>query len=172
MQHRLLTALLGVALMSLVGCGGGNSMKKFDVEVVLGPSMVDEATGTIPSIEVDFVGVNESENARWRGYSLSEYFSGSDDLRAGASRTTLSFTSASADPKTLERNDPIWDDWDERQATYLYVLANLPGVMDAAGDQDIRRMILPLAAKRWDTSKIKIEIQRSGLIVRPGPKPE
>ncbi len=172
-----MTRVLGVVVFAVVvvlgvGCSNGNAAGRYDITLQLGSS-VGGADGTsIPSLEADLVGVSDFDMERWSNHSMTEYFRGQDTLRAEAPRHTVQFSSESPDPKTLDAKDPIWETWKQRSATHVFVLINLPGVRDdRAGDQDARRLILPLAKNRWSSREILIEVQRSGLVpltrVRP-----
>ncbi|MEM9066108.1 MAG: hypothetical protein AAGB51_11530 [Planctomycetota bacterium] len=160
------------AAMSMVGCGSSSATGKYNVEVALGPGMVDPESGAVSSLEVDLVGVNETESARWTSYPLSQYFSGADQLRNDASKVTLAFTTDESGTKILARNDEIWEDWRGRNADQLFVLVNLLGVdQDLPGDQDPRRLILPLSKNRWSGNTLEIEIRPSRVVCQTPLKP-
>lgn len=179
MQHMVLrmSRLLGVAVMlalvlNSVGCGSSSAAGRYNVEVALGPGMVDPETGAVSSLEVDLVGVNATESARWTSYPLSQYFSGADQLRNDASKVTVTFTTDDAGTKIVERDAEIWDDWRGRNADQLFVLVNLLGVpQDLPGDQDPRRLILPLNKDRWSGNTLEIEIRPSRVVCQTPLKP-
>ncbi|MEX2217767.1 MAG: hypothetical protein WD749_03325 [Phycisphaerales bacterium] len=163
-------AMVAVALGAglLGGCAAGPG--KYDVAVRPAEGLRDGA-GRIPSFEVDLVGVNPTDAERLRSYSVSDYFSGSDPVRADADRKTLAFTAAKPGPQTLSLKDPVWKTWSSHGATELVVLANIPGV-GGSGPNDRRRLVLPLSTDRWKGSDIEIEIQRSGVVCRTPMNPE
>ena len=174
MIKRLAVLLLLPLTLGLVGCGSSEKIGQYDVTVSLAEDMRSEQTGRFPSLEVDIVGIGPTQDARWRKHPVSQYFSGSDDLRQGSvdDRTTLRFTNDNPAPKTLERTDPIWDRWSEQGATQMFVLVNLPRIVsDLEGEADPRRLILPLDRARWGSKQIQIEIRPGEVIcltpVRP-----
>lgn len=148
---------LGVALSCALLAACGSSMGKYDVTVSPSQSLKDPS-GSIPSFEVDLVGVAETEKDKWRNKPMAEYYSGRDQLRADADKSVLTFTSADPAPKTLKKDDPIWKVWSGKQASELFVLVNLPGVKDP--------LVLPLDTARWPGRAIELEVQRSGLVPR------
>jgi hypothetical protein len=166
--NRSLAAAVLAALVAFTGGCGGAGMGKYNVTVVPGSSL-RESPGGMPSVEVDLVGVSESEAARWKSYPINDYFSGRDQLRADADKKTLAFTAGSPGPQTLSAKDPIWQTWKGKQATELVILANLPGV--SGKGEDPRRLVLPLASNRWEGDTIEVEVQRSGIVPRTPMKP-
>jgi hypothetical protein len=154
--------------MVLAGCTSGPG--KYNVAVRPAESLRDSA-GRIPSFEVDLVGVNPTEAPRLKSYPVSDYFSGADPVRSDATRKTMAFTSARPEPQVLRADDPIWNTWRERGATELIVLANIPGVSGAQGE-DRRRLVLPLNRDRWKSTDIEVEVQRSGVVLTTPMNPE
>jgi len=156
-----------MALLMLIG--GGCGAKPYSVVVRLDEQSWIRAFGdTIPSLEVDLVGVNESEKPTWESYPVSSYFSPNDPVRRDADRKTFTFTSSDRNDKTLESKDPIWKkQWVGQQgkgAKWLFVIANLPGSDAAArGSQDPRLLVLPLQRDKWPwrTKVIEIDVQSS-----------
>lgn len=164
---RVMSALAIMIFATMLGgCTAG--MGRYHVTVQPSEGLRD-ASGTMPSIEVDLVGVNESEAARWRSYPVSDYFSGRDQFRADADRHTLAFTHANPGPQTLPRTHPIWQKWKDKQAMELFILVNLPGTGDR--QEDPRRLVLPLSRDRWKVDEIVIEVQRSGVVCRTPMQP-
>ena len=68
--------LLGIALLA-TGCGG---IPRYDVTVTLDAAHIEQ-TGAIPTIEVNFVGINEAELPQWEKYSVDSYWTPDDALR-------------------------------------------------------------------------------------------
>ena len=145
------------------------SSKPFEVTVVLDDNSWSRAYGQLlPLLEVDLVGINESEKRTWKNYPVSRYFSPNDALRRGADRITLTFASEDRQSKSLNRHDPVWEVWIGRMfdnrtpgkdARWLFVIANIPGdAEDLPGDQDPRRLILPLKDTSWPWGTKQIEI--------------
>ena len=162
-----------IALMVGVGCKSEPSMGQYDVVVSLDQSLI-RADKTFPTMEVDLVGVNaDAGGDRLSHYSMSDYFTPGDTMRAGASRMTMVFRSnEKATTQTLKHDDKIWKTWKDSGVMQLYVLAFLPGVhKDADGSDDARRLIIPLDKRRWDISKLQLNIKASGVRLLQSPKP-
>jgi hypothetical protein len=138
--------------------------------------------GTIPSVEVNLVAVNDAEFKKWASKPLNEYWQPDDSLRLDAfqSKHAIVVTFGEntrrcmiVDRQTrldwgpvLERSDPIWRFWEkEREATHMFVLSNYPRGADDKGDN--RRVILPLAREQWagyyGKKRVWIEVRPSGL---------
>ena len=66
--------VLSFVLMFTLGCSHSPTMGKYTYRVTLDSALLDKNTNMMPSIEVDFVGVNESEIARWRSQDIDDYF--------------------------------------------------------------------------------------------------
>lgn len=158
----LLTVL---AMVGLGGCAGS-----YDVKVVLDQSSWQQAYGDVlPSLEVDLVGINESENPTWESYPVSKYFSPGDPLRRDADRYTVHFTKDDRSPKTLESGHYVWEKWvsgsTAKGAKWLYVIANIPGASPVSGP-DPRRTIVPLDTKSWPMGTKELEIVlKSSMVV-------
>jgi len=158
----VLAASVACAGLAMVGCSSSDKTGRYDIVVALSPSMTNPETGRVPSVEVDVVGVGPTQEARWREYRMSQYFGGGDALRQSATKVTLPFTTDNPGAKTVERDNPVWDQWAQGGATRLFVLVNLPGFGesdDLAGEADGRRLILPLERARWSGRRIEIEIR-------------
>lgn len=123
---------VAVTATLLGGCGGTPKQKfgPHTLNLRVDDSLRD-SSGTLTSVEVDVVGVRGEEAALWASKPVSEYFSGSDALRAAASKVTYRFTNDASGPRTLERTDPMWNTWQGAGCRDLYIIANLRGVDDA-----------------------------------------
>ncbi len=130
----------------------------------------------LPSLEVDLVGINQTEKGTWENYPISKYYSPNDSLRRDADRIVIKFSREDRGDKILERTTPIWGKWVGKKfdrgvpgkgAQWLFVIVNLPGVNeDKPGIQDPRRVILPLRSTKWPfgTKEIDIVIKRSMVV--------
>lgn len=155
--------------------------KRFKIKVSLDLESWKREGDVIPSLEVDLVGINDSQKPRWENYSLRKYFTPGDLLRRDADLKTLQISSGEIE-KTLENNDAIWDKWlgnrrkgePGKGARWLFVLVNLPGIDDDMdGLHDPRRIIVPLEANRWGYKKeIRIEIKAGSAVLLTPPKPD
>ena len=145
---------LGCALVIaafLVGCGTPPATKH----------AVELVPRTDASVEVDLVGATASDLPDWKAYSMNKYWQPGDPMRRDAEKVTLRIDGK--ETKQFAPNDPIWDKWFARQATYLVVLAHLPGDFQD-GPTDPRRKIVPLAAIEKN-DPLQIEIQERRIMV-------
>ncbi len=169
--------IVAALLMGVTGCSGTpyggllpGSPKAYQVKVVLDHVSWRQAYGDVlPSLEVDLVGINESERPTWENYPVSKYFSPNDPLRRDADRTTVTFTNNDRRDKIVKSNNPVWGKWVGKKfgssepgkgAKWLFVIANIPGVGGSAmaSAQDPRRVILPLKGSAWPMGTGGIEI--------------
>lgn len=124
------------------------------------------------SIQVDLVGVNNSELAAWNAKPIDDYFSPGDVFRSASSKRTLDFADGKDDVKSLAANDPIWQAWKSKGVSHVVVMADLPGYTIPMGGIDLRRQIIPLTGSSWDKSppSITIQVGPTGIILVPAPK--
>ncbi len=169
--RKLTGPLLAAGMLAgLAGCSHGPIDR--NMSLMLGQSLRAGQTST-STIAVDLVGVNATDYQRWRNYSMTAYFSAGDLLRAGADKITLNFTPGSTATIEFSKNNPMWKKWRADGDSYLFVLAQLPGIrQDMPGTQDPRRLILPLKKSRWPDSAnpIRIMIKNSGVVCQTPPK--
>jgi hypothetical protein len=165
--------IAGLSLLLLLGGCCSHSPGQYNVSIGMGPSLRGD------TVMVDIVGVNDSEYDKWANYSMTQYWTAADPLRADAVKYTLLFDAKSATTQVFKQDNPIWQKWRQVHARRLFILANLPGVFeDQPGNQDPRRVILPLDQCRWRLSwfssvdPIKIQAQSSGLDVLTPPQPK
>jgi hypothetical protein len=166
-----------VGLLTLVvGCACQPGMKAFDVRVE--PRLTSRPDQPSPnSVEMNLVGVNQRDYARWSGYAVNQYWSPNDPLRREAQSTGRAHVMVlSADdpkPKVLSRSDPIWSKWRTEGATHLFVLAFLPGARPDGGHGDPQRLIFPLDNCSWKgVDTLNVTVEPSGLTTRSVPQPE
>ena len=170
---RFMVSWVGLVVVGLAAWSAG--CQRYQVTVSLDEGLRD--AGMMPSLEVDLVAVNESELDRWTHYSVNEYFASDDVFRHDADRYTMTFADSDADPKTLVPNDPIWRLWRKKSARQLVVLVHLPGdYQDLPGQQDVRRLILPLSAIKglplWPATAIDLVVKKSGVVSLTSLKPQ
>ncbi|TVR52423.1 MAG: hypothetical protein EA425_05000 [Puniceicoccaceae bacterium] len=163
----LLPAAAGVLVLLLAGCATTPPPIQPAFNLVVDPAYAGA------SIQVDLVGVNASEVARWRTKSVNDYFSPGDPFRATAERKSFLMGPDGEDAPVLAANDPIWQRWQRRDVSFIVVLADLPGYMeDREGAIDSRRLIVPLGGDRWDRARpstITLEISPTGVSSIPAP---
>jgi len=120
------------------------------------------------SVEVHLVGINRFEKDRWDNISMTEYWQPENPLRKSAAGYTYVIHFGDGPCKvTLDKKDPMVTVWEERQAEYLLVLADLPGVFqDLPGNADARRLQLPaLDSAAWGWEKnIDIAVNNGDIV--------
>ena len=127
------------------------------------------------SVEVHLVGVNRFEKDKWETTSMTDYWTPGSQLRKSAKEYTyvIQFGRGPCEI-ALDKKDPVLKVWKERNAEYMFVLADLPGVYtDSAGNADARRLRLPaLGSDRWGMRKKKIDtrIEESNVVSLTVPK--
>ena len=128
---------------------------------------LDESLKT-SSVIVDLVGVNASTLPRYEAYDMGKYWKEGDPMRRDADKVVLNFVSGASLNMNVPVSDAQWAKWKSKGATYVMVLADLPGAQTARpGNQDARRQILPLDQCNWpdQTGTLKVLVQRSGIVV-------
>lgn len=161
--------------LALLACLGGlcgcSSMARLNVIVQIDEKHI-ETIGTVPTVEVNLVGVNEAEYPQWAGYSIDQYWKADDNLRKGADRFILEFGQTESTRKTLSEDGKAWDTWEEKTSQYLFVIADIPGMHDPpeGKGKDGRVLELPLAPERWSTDTITITVKPGGITVTPSPE--
>lgn len=160
--HRLLLACIPVVI--LAGCG----------VTILQPGFMTEVAPSYQgaSIQVDLIGVNNSELAAWNAKPIDDYFAAGDMFRASAPKVTLNFGAGEDGMKSLPASHPIWKQWKSKNATNIMVIADLPGYTVPMGGIDLRRQTVPLSSNQWAKSppEISIQITPTGIILVPAPK--
>ena len=172
-----LALLLLVA--SLAGCGG---IGRFDVVVTLDKEGFKGELGTIPSVEINLIGVNQVEYPEWSAKSMTAYWEPDHPPRITMVRKgyahVMTFGEEQPIRQVLYRSHSIWNEWEAKGSAHLLVLSNYPRVCkDQAGNADPRRNILPLEKKRWKgyfwgKRVLWLEVTPSGLICHTPPKPQ
>ena len=166
---------LGVLLFVLlftVGCGSRARMGKYTYRVTLDSALRDSNTNMMPSIEVDFVGVNESESDRWLGQNIDDYFTPGNLQRVNADRHTMEFTNDRSSAQTLSAGSGTWNSWQGAGAKNMIILASIP-LASSQFAVDPRRLVLPLDQARWGREGMTIEllIKPSGIVLMTAMRP-
>lgn len=163
--------LLSLVLMFSLGCKQSARMGKYTFRVTLDSALRDSNTNMMPSIEVDFVGVNESESDRWLGQNIDDYFTPGNLQRANADRHTMPFTNDRSSPQTLSASDSAWNDWQRAGAKNMIILASIP-LASSQFAVDPRRLVLPLDQARWGRGMtIELLIKPSGIVCQTAMRP-
>ena len=107
------------------------------------------------TIQVDLIGFNEGNLARYKSYSISDYFGDPNDrIRKLSYKKQFIFGQGQPPEQMMFHSDTLWYTWlDQEKASYLLVLVDLPGVFDDKEAQtDPRRLIIPLDKCAWQGS--------------------
>ncbi len=142
------------------GCSTVPRPRAYNIQIELDPAL---GTG---SNQVDLIGANSSDLAKWSSYSMTEYWRADDAKRRDADKVVMRFGQGNSSVQTLLTIDPSWTRWEATGAQYLVVLLQLSGVAtDREGNADPRRLILPLDRREWgrDVSTIELRVQESGI---------
>jgi hypothetical protein len=152
-----------VLVCAQIGCESKPRLGVYNLRV--SPDASLQEGGRMPRLEVDLVGLNETQLQQWRAYSVDAYFSGADPLRAGAKEhtVTLTFSADAPGQQVVARNHPIWNVWRQRGVTTLIVLASSRSIRPSAGGAEPRRLELPLTTNRWKVDSIDITVKSSGV---------
>lgn len=146
---RCAAALTASLALVLSGC----SAPGVRLNVALSPEL-KAVYGYYPSVEVDVAAMAPSEAERVTSYSVDEWFSPDNPMRAGVVRKTLKFSEDRAGLQTIDDDDPFWTEGKSRGAEAAAVLVNLPGHEDPKpGAPDPRRIVVPLEAEHWYQTK-------------------
>ena len=163
--------LLSLVLMFSLGCKQSARMGKYTYRVTLDSALRDSNTNMMPSIEVDFVGVNESESDRWLGQNIDDYFTPGNLQRANADRHTMPFTDDQSSAQTLSAGDGNWNSWSGAGAKKMVILASIP-LSSSQFAVDPRRLVLPLNKARWGSGMtIELLIKPSGIVLMTAMRP-
>ena len=167
-----------VLLVALAGCG---RMGRFDVVVTIERDGFKKTLGVLPSVEVNLVGVNDTEYEEWYGAPASQYWEPDNARRLTTVRKgyahVMTFGEEQPSRQILYRRNVVYDAWAAKNARHLFILCNFPRVaQDQPGNMDPRRRILPLDKERWQgyfwgKRVIWVEVTPSGLICHSTPLP-
>lgn len=151
---RLLACFVALACFG-VACGTPNPKPR--------PWNLSITKTTPASIEVDLIGVNAMERPAWEGYDMDRYWTSGDLRRANADKLSMNLPSGSS--WTVPRDNPKWQQWLQRGATHLLLIANLPGQF-TPGPADPRRVFIPLDKNSWDADGGTLQIEVQDNLVR------
>jgi hypothetical protein len=97
------------------------------------------------SVQVDLVGVSDTDSGLVKGCAVSQYFGPDNALRKSLDRASVMFGSRGTEVLKLSCKEPIWKRWLASGSTQVLVLADIPGV----ANDEARRYCVPLAKDRW-----------------------
>jgi hypothetical protein len=149
-----LFALGAIAALSLTGCSTGPTAWNIKITQI-----------TPGSIQVDLVGITESEKPKWEAYSMDSYWNNENDPRRMNALKLTHFLQLNK-PWVVPKDDPIWQKWFSHGDTQLAIIANLPGNFPA-GAGDPRLSFIPLNKGAWDAKKHTLSFEVQDTIVNP-----
>ncbi|MDR0353891.1 MAG: hypothetical protein LBI02_11305 [Opitutaceae bacterium] len=161
---RALAAALSLlaAALALAACTSAPKPVAHTIALTLDKSLENT------SLQVDIIGANAtSDLPKWESYSITEYWQPGNSTRRDTDRYTVDFGRGKPASQKIGSTDAKWTRWLQTGATYVVVIADLPGIAsDQQGNADPRRLILPLDAKQWKKAgkaPIEIQVKESGL---------
>lgn len=152
----------GCLLCSSVGCAHpGEYFRSFDVSVSLDNTLRDNH-GNMRTVEVDLVGVTDTDFPRWNDKSVNEYWTPNDPFHASADPGVLQFYNDPG-PKVFPSSDRHWTQWlnNDDKAKQLFAICFIAGdahTDGGPGDQDPWRLVLPLDKLAWDSSVSTVDL--------------
>ena len=156
-EHRLGSASLFALFLLLAATTAGGCA----VEVGVGRELMTK------SVEVKLVGIPPQDYQKWYEKSMTEYWKPGDPFRTEAIREgyafVMEFGQGKAGTKSLRGGQPVWKKWDEMNARYLFVLANLAPGSDKAGWMDFRREIVRMRPWPILGPVIQARVKQSGV---------
>ena len=169
MQDRSFLSMLRITLclclvLPFFGCSSTPKPKAYNLKLSLDPALQGS------TVQVDLIGFNESNLARYKTYSVSSYFGDPDDrIRNRSRKKQFVFGQGQPEEQILLSTDPIWQEWlVQEKALYLLILVDLPGIIEDQDSQlDPRRLIVPLDKKAWQGNTDMIEIVISEINIYP-----
>ena len=157
-------SLLGCLLaVGLSACKSGP--QAYDIEVSLDRNSFPP--GNVAPMYVDLVLVTEPEMKRdgWSGFSIDEYLeenTARGKLRkqffATGKAHRLAFDESNPGPHKFQCDDLLWEKRLGQGATSLVIIADLPGITPKPGEEDPRRLVLPLDYARWKCGAIQLQL--------------
>lgn len=162
----MLRPILLLVLLAAAALPGCNSIRPREIVVGLDPAAASAPSH--PTIEVDLVGLDDAERKAWDEMSLSSYWMPGSQRRAAVADRAIRirFGSERTDPVRIPVDSGIWSAWKKSGATWLYVVANLPGGLeDKRGADDPRRLAVSLTTDEWaEDAALLIEIRRDAVV--------
>lgn len=161
---RVIAAGLGLltALLALASCASAPKPVAHTITLTLDKSLENT------SLQIDIIGANAtSDLPKWESYSITEYWQPGNTTRRDTDRYTVDFGRGKPTSQLISSTDVKWSRWLQTGATYVVVIADLPGIpSDQQGNADPRRLILPLDSAQWKKARkdpIEIQVKESGL---------
>lgn len=141
------------------------------VSVYLSPEL-KTFYGYYPSLEVDIVGLNDSEKNWIDSYDINKYFEIDNPLRKTLSPVTMKFSEEDKSMQYLGYYSKYWNKWKKKGAKELYIIVNLPQV-ESNGSEDKSQKSKPniltfkIKSNIFKWHKKYIEIKPAGVLLLP-----
>lgn len=160
--HIILTLATALAALFIAGCASSPKPVAHEIKITVDKTLENT------SLQIDLIGANAvSDIPKWESYSVTEYWQPGNATRRDTDRITLDYGRGKPAAQTVPSTDAKWKRWLGTGASYLVVIADLPGVSsDRGGAADPRRLIIPLDVNAWKKDKkapLEILVQESGL---------
>lgn len=140
---------------------------RHDATVFLSPEL-EAYYGYYPSLEVDFVGINDNEKAWLSSYKLNKYFQPENPMRKTLQPYTMVFSSNDEKHfQRLSKSEKEWSLWKRKGAKELFIAVNLPGIED----DNARKIIMEIRSYIGKRIPLYIEVTPTGISLI-GKKPE
>lgn len=142
-------------------------MGRYDVTVSAG-RILDDPSMSGSEIEIDVIALTNEQYCKqgWFKHDLRTYFDGNGDALRDNAPVWKAIFRAGDPPKTLSSDDPHWALWEAEDATHLVIIAEHVGDIATKGNDDARRIVLPLDRSIWLENAIELRLMSSGLVLR------
>lgn len=143
-----------IYLLFLSGC-----TYRHDATIFLSPEL-EEYYGYYPSLEVDIVGINDSEKGWVSSYKLNQYFQPENPMRSNLQPYTMVFSSDDEKHYHLfSHGAREWKLWKRKGAKELFIAVNLPGVTD----DNARKILMEIRSYIGKRLPLYIEVTSKGI---------
>lgn len=169
MNQKFVTLVFALVVgVSLLGCKTVKNVvckeRAYKLKVVADANFVATTT-----VQVDLVAANAADLPRWQNLAVDSYRGGGKDVYS------MSFGQGKPSTQALEADAGLWERWLARNATHVFVIATIPGMLSegAMGPADARMVELPLDDCRWEGSPgmLKVSLGATGLRVESPQRP-
>ena len=148
---KLLLLALTISLSSCCSWYGDSS---YDLRINTTASMKNV------SVEVNIIGITESDRLYWQGIKVDDYFG--TEVQENSDKVTFQFNQVKQANQVLYADNAVWDKWLAKGVKEVYVIAALPGVTTGLpARQDPRVLVIPLDYCKWKADSINIEIGKN-----------
>ena len=147
--------------MFAIGCTYSHN-----VNVYMSPELKTHY-GYYPSLEVDLIGMNDSEKNWIESYDTDKYFEADNPLRKSLSPFTMKFSESDYGVQYLSRGSKLWNKWKDKGAKELYIIVNLPETH--LGKSSSKMLSFKIKSNIFKSHDKHIEIKPAGILLLPSP---